>query len=71
VTEYRVGTKWGGASLMLRRWVAAMLGALAAFVIPWWAWMTWRLPPGGGNQLSVALGVAAVLSTIFGAPLFW
>jgi hypothetical protein len=53
------------------RWFIAMLGAFAAFILPLWAWHALNLPPQGANQLSVALGAAAVVSAVVGAPLFW
>jgi energy-coupling factor transporter ATP-binding protein EcfA2 len=60
-----------GVGMRAARWFIAMLGAFAAFILPLWAWHALNLPPQGANQLSVALGAAAVVSAVVGAPLFW
>jgi hypothetical protein len=53
------------------KWLSAMVGCLITFGLTWWAWDNWRLPPSGSDRLSVALGVAAVMSASAAGPLFW
>jgi hypothetical protein len=56
---------------VVSRWFAAMGVCLVVFAGCWWAWEELRLPPTGSDRLSVALAVAAALSTAVGGPLFW
>ena len=53
------------------RWAIAVGAALAVFVVLWWAWYEFRLPPAGTNRLAVALPVAAVVSAALSGPLFF
>src|SRR6266487_3212491 len=53
------------------RWCLAVLGALAAFGLPWWGWEQWKLPPSGPDRLSVALAIGAVVSAAAAGPLFF
>ena len=47
-----------------------MAGALAVFVVLWWAWFAFGWPPSGADRLAIALPVAAVVSAALSGPLF-
>lgn len=53
-----------------RRWTLALTASIAAFVLVWWAWVHYELPP-TSDRLSVALAVAAMASAVVLAPMAW